>query len=202
VGLKRYVPVPIKHGLKRLYWACFGHPESTFMRVAYTTPRQVVLITARHAGADNVWPLDFHVPLSFQPALYGIATQHGGYGAELVRSSGVFVVNFVPAAWEETIFACGRVSGRAGDKFAAVGLEKEEAETVDAPRLARSLGALECRVRETIEVGDHTLFIGEVTKTVVRAEAPRLHHIDVRLKAVAADVEGHRAAGAGTAEPS
>jgi glycosyltransferase involved in cell wall biosynthesis len=27
-----------------------GRPESTFIRVAYSTPRQVVLITARHAG--------------------------------------------------------------------------------------------------------------------------------------------------------
>jgi flavin reductase (DIM6/NTAB) family NADH-FMN oxidoreductase RutF len=190
VNLKRYVPVGIKRRLKRVYEAVFGRPESSFMRVAYSTPRQVVLITTRHAGVDNVWPLDFHVPLAFEPALYGIAAQRGGYGASLVRGSGVFVVNFVPATWEKTIFLCGSVSGRAGDKFAAAGLQKEEAESVDAPRLAHSLGALECRVRQTIELGDHTLFIGEVTRTIVRAEAPRLHHLDVRLKGTAADFEG------------
>ena len=103
-------------------------------------------------------------------------------------------MNFVPATWEKTIFLCGNVSGRTGDKFAAAGLQKEEAESVDAPRLAQSLGALECRVRQTVEVGDHTLFIGEVTRTVVRAEARRLHHLDVRLKEAAADFEGGRPA--------
>jgi flavin reductase (DIM6/NTAB) family NADH-FMN oxidoreductase RutF len=183
------VPSVLRRGLKRVRVALFGRPESTFIRVAYSTPRQVVLITARHAGADNVWPLDFHVALSFEPPLYGIATNRNGYGASLVRSSGVFVVNFVPATWEETIFLCGNVSGRAADKFAAAGLQKEEAESVDAPRLTQSLGALECRVEQTIEVGDHTLFIGEVTRTVLRADARRLHHLDARLKDVAADFE-------------
>lgn len=171
-------------------WALLGRPESTFIRVAYSTPRQVVLITTRHAGVDNVWPLDFHGPLSFEPPFYGIAARRQGYGAELVRDSGIFVVNFVPTTWEKTIFLCGNVSGRTIDKFAVAGLQKEEAESVDAPRLAQSLGALECRVRQSVEVGDHTLFIGEVTRTVFRAHAPRLHHLDVRLKEAAADFEG------------
>ena len=159
------------------------------MRVAYSTPRQVVLITARYGGVDNVWPMDFHFPLSFEPPLYGIASTRLSYGGELVRRSGSFVVNFVPAAWEKSVFLCGNLSGRKVDKFAAAGLQKEEAESVDAPRLAQSLGALECRVRQTVEVGDHTLFVGEVTRTIFRAEAPRLHHLDVRLKDVAADYE-------------
>ena len=159
------------------------------MRVAYSTPRQVVLITVRHDQAENVWPIDWHVPLSFAPELYAIAVNHNGFGTELVRKSGVFVVNFVPATWEQVIFLCGNVSGRTVDKFAKAGLRKEEAESVDAPRLAESLGALECRVRQTIEVGDHTLFIGEVTQKVYRADAPRLHHLDSRLRDTVADFE-------------
>jgi flavin reductase (DIM6/NTAB) family NADH-FMN oxidoreductase RutF len=157
-------------------------PESTFARVVYTTPRQVVLITTRHGLAENVWPVDWHVPLSFEPGLYGIALSRNGYGAHLLRDSGVFVVNFVPATWEKIILFCGNVSGRTVDKFEATGLRKEEAESVDAPRLADSLGALECRVQQTVDVGDHTLFIGEVTRSVIRADEPRLHHLDIRLR--------------------
>jgi flavin reductase (DIM6/NTAB) family NADH-FMN oxidoreductase RutF len=160
------------------------------MRVAYSMPRQVVLITTRHDGADNIWPMDFHMPLSFEPALYCIAANRNGYGAGLVRGSGVFVVNFVPATWEKAIFLCGSVSGRETDKFAAAGLRKEEAESVDAPRLAESLGSLECRVLQMVEVGDHTLFIGEVMHQVCRANAPRLHHLDVRLGEMVPSFEG------------
>jgi flavin reductase (DIM6/NTAB) family NADH-FMN oxidoreductase RutF len=167
-----------------------GRPESTFIRVAYSTPHQVVLITARHAGADNIWPMDFHMPLSFEPPFYCIAAQRGGYGAGLVRSSGVFVVNFVPATWEKAIFLCGSLSGRQTDKFVAAGLRKEEAESVDAPRLADSLGAIECRVQQVVEVGDHTLYIGAVAHTVYRDSAPRLHHLDARLRDTAGTFEG------------
>src|SRR2546430_8393162 len=110
------LPRSLRRVLRRALQRLLGRPESTFIRMAYSTPRQVVLITTRHEGTDNVWPLDFHGPLSFEPALYGIATQRGGFGAELVRSSGVFVVNFVPATWEKTIFLCGNVSGRTADK--------------------------------------------------------------------------------------
>lgn len=166
-----------------------GRPESTFMRVAYSTPRQVVLVTARHDGEDNVWPMDFHLPLSFVPPLYCIASRRGSHGADMVRASGVFVVNFVPASWQEVIVYCGRVSGRQVDKFARSGLRKEEAESVPAPRLAESLGSIECRVQQVVEVGDHTLFIGDVVHQVIRENAPRMHHIDARLKETASTFE-------------
>jgi flavin reductase (DIM6/NTAB) family NADH-FMN oxidoreductase RutF len=189
MGVNLLVPLGVRRRLAALRRRLVGRPESTFIRVAYTTPRQVVLITTRHAGADNVWPLDFHMPLSFEPPLYSIAAMRPGYGTALIRQSGIFVVNFVPAAWEKTIFLCGNISGRTTDKFAAAGLRKEEAESVDAPRLADSLGALECRVRQTLEVGDHTLFIGEVTRTIYRADAPRLHHLDLRMRDTAETIE-------------
>jgi flavin reductase (DIM6/NTAB) family NADH-FMN oxidoreductase RutF len=179
--VKKHMPLSLRLGLRRLRLRFQRRPESTFMRVAYTTPRQVVLITTRHEGADNVWPVDWHIPLSSSPSLYGIALTRNGYGAQLLRGCGIFVVNFVPATWEKAILFCGNVSGREVDKFAATGLRKEQAESVDAPRLADSLGVLECKVRQTLEVGDHTLFVGEVTREVMHADAPRLHHIDLRL---------------------
>lgn len=179
--VKEHMPLWLRLRLRRLRLSLQRRPESTFMRVAYTTPRQVVLITTRHEGSDNVWPVDWHIPLSSAPSLYAIALTRNGYGAQLLRGSGIFVVNFVPATWEKVILFCGNVTGREVDKFAATGLRKEQAESVDAPRLADSLGVLECKVCQTLEVGDHTLFIGEVTREVMRADAPRLHHIDIRM---------------------
>lgn len=180
--LKEWLPPWLRYRLRWLRQKLRRRPESTFARVAYTTARQVVLITTRHGGADNVWPVDWHVPLSTQPKLYGVVLSRNGYGTQLVRGSGVFVVNFVPATWEKLILFCGGMSGRDIDKFAAAGLRKEEAESVDAPRLADSLGALECTVRQAMDLSDyHTLFIGEVKHEILRADAPRLHHIDTRI---------------------
>jgi flavin reductase (DIM6/NTAB) family NADH-FMN oxidoreductase RutF len=169
---------------RRLRPGATGHGGVTpiFMRVSYYLPRQVVLVTARHQGAENVWPMDWHTPISLEPQLYCIAATTGSYGAELVRASGAYVVNFVPASWEQAILLCGSTSGRTTDKFAQAGLAREQGKMIDAPRLAGALGALECRVEQSVLAGDHTLFIGRVLHSISRAEGPRLHHLDRRLK--------------------
>jgi len=166
-----------------------GKPPPSFIRVSYLAPRQVVLLTARHDGAENVWPIDWHVPLSLEPRLYGISLGKDGYGASLIRQSGAFIVHFVARDWEEKIFLCGGTSGRTVDKFTAAGLAREEATTVDAPRLAEALGFLECRVEQTFDVGDHIFFVGRVTHAENRAEGARLHHLDSSLAEVAGTFE-------------
>jgi flavin reductase (DIM6/NTAB) family NADH-FMN oxidoreductase RutF len=157
-------------------------PPSQFVRVAYHTARQVVLLTTRHQGVENVWPIDWHLPLSFEPELYAVCLTSGGFGTELIRASGVFVVNFVPVDWQEIIFYCGRTSGQAVDKFQETGLVKETAVSIDAPRLKDALGFLECDVIQTVETGDHTLFIGQVCHAAQNRDAARLHHLDGRLE--------------------
>lgn len=153
-------------------------PPTQFVRVAYHTARQVVLLTTRHETAENVWPIDWHMPLSFEPELYSICLTRGGYGTELIRASGLFVVNFVPATWEDIIFYCGRTSGRETDKFQGAGLVKETAVTSNVPRLQGALGFLECEVVQSVETGDHTLFIAAVRHAEQVSDAARLHHLD------------------------
>lgn len=166
---------------RRLYTVTHGKPPDIFMRVAYYVPRQVALITSRHEGQDNVWPMDWHMPLSEDPPLYGLAVTSTSYGAKLIRGSGVFVVNFVPQTWEDVIFHCGRVSGRQENKFEVTGLAVEQATSVDVPRLTEALGVIECRVEEMHEVGDHTFFVGRVLHASGQQSAQRLHHLDSEL---------------------
>lgn len=185
--MRNYLPNWLRRRMKP---PSHGAPPSSYMRVAYSSPRQVVLLTARLDGAENVWPIDWHIPLSLEPELYGLSLNKSGYGTEMIRKSGLFVLNFVPATWEETILFCGRTSGRAVDKFAATGLVKEEAETINAPRLAQAIGCLECRVEQIVETGDHTFFINRVTHSLFRGpDAPRLHHLDRSLAAIAEEYE-------------
>ncbi len=57
---------------------------------------------------------------------------------------------------------CGIASGRDVDKFAVTGLTPVKSDLVDAPFAAESPVVLECRLLHTIEIGLHTLFIGEI----------------------------------------
>ncbi len=56
----------------------------------------------------------------------------------------------------------GIVSGRTTDKFAATGLTPVKSEVVDAPYIAEFPLVLECKLVQTIDLGLHTQFIGEV----------------------------------------
>ncbi len=63
----------------------------------------------------------------------------------------------------------GIVSGRNVDKFAVCGLTHVKSDLVDAPYAAEFPVVLECRLLQTVELGIHTQFIGEIID--VKADA-------------------------------
>lgn len=142
-----------------------------------TNPRQTILLTSRYKGKDNVMTLDWHTPLSFEPMIYAVSIAKVRYSLELIRSSKVFVVNFMSKDFEKEVLYCGRTSGKNIDKFKETGLEKEEAETIDCPRIKQALGFLECKVEKEIEAGDHVLFVAKVTHAELKERKKRLFHL-------------------------
>lgn len=142
----------------------FKFTMAEYMRVAYLTPRKVAMVTTRLDGRDNILPIDWHMPVSFEPKLYAICLENHNHTAETIRQTGEFVVNFVGAALEEKILLCGRASGRNVDKFALSGLGRREARHVRAAVLTEAFGFLECRVSDFREWGDHTVFVGKVLR--------------------------------------
>jgi len=142
-----------------------------------SNPCQTILITTRYKGKDNVMTADWHMPLSFNPMMYAISIGKTRYTLELIKKSRVFVINFMSCRFKDEILYCGTHSGREVDKFLKANLEKEEAETIDAPRIKHSLGYLECKVIKEIETGDHVLFIAEVKKALLKEKGKRLFHL-------------------------
>ena len=68
--------------------------------------------------------------------------------------------------WKEADYV-GVASGRDTDKFKDTGLTPIKSETVDAPYIAEYPLILECRVKEIIELGLHTMFVGEIIDTKI-----------------------------------
>lgn len=71
----------------------------------------------------------------------------------------------------------GIASGRDLDKLARLGLTAVRSELVDAPYVAEFPLTLECRLLQTVEIGLHTQFIGEI--------------LDVKADESVLDEEGH-----------
>jgi len=163
----------LKYKLKRIY---YSYSVGDYMRVSYLSPRQVVLVTTRFNGKDNVIPVDWHIPLSFSPKLYAVCLENSNYTSEMISSSGCFAVNFVSSELEEKVLQCGKISGRENDKFALTGLQKTDAQKINAPILNDSIGFLECELMNKIVTGDHTLFIGKVLTEKEAGKFKRLFH--------------------------
>jgi len=71
----------------------------------------------------------------------------------------------------------GIVSGKDADKFAVTGLTAVKSELVDAPYVGEFPLILECRLVQTVELGIHIQFIGEI--------------IDVKADEEVLDEKGH-----------
>lgn len=140
-------------------------------------PRQVILVTCRDKGKDNIITVAWHMPTSFDPSLYAISVGHTRFSHGMIKDSGVFCVNFMSAGHKKAMEVCGSASGKGTDKFRLSGLVKDECRQIDCPRIKESLGFLECRVVQAIETGDHTIFVGEALRSEMTGRANRLYHI-------------------------
>jgi flavin reductase (DIM6/NTAB) family NADH-FMN oxidoreductase RutF len=86
-----------------------------------------------------------------------------------IRAREAFTINIASEDYVKEADYAGLVSGRDVDKFAETGLTPVRSELVDAPYVAEYPMALECKLLHVLEIGLHTLFVGEIMD--VKAEA-------------------------------
>ncbi len=93
------------------------------------------------------------VAVSLRPATY----THGNIVARRA-----FTINIASQSYMEEADYAGIASGRDVDKFAHTGLTPVRSDLVDAPYVGEYPVVLECQLREQVQLGLHTLFVGEI----------------------------------------
>jgi flavin reductase (DIM6/NTAB) family NADH-FMN oxidoreductase RutF len=73
-----------------------------------------------------------------------------------------FVINFVPYELANKAHFCGTHSGKKTDKLKQTKLTLSPSQKVTVPRIQECYAHFECRLTQTLPIGDHTLFVGEV----------------------------------------
>jgi flavin reductase (DIM6/NTAB) family NADH-FMN oxidoreductase RutF/rubredoxin len=96
-----------------------------------------------------------------QPARFAVACNKDNYTCDLIRQSQVYSVSILhQKANAELIGLFGYKSGRTVDKFSSA---RHRTGKTGAPILLEdTLAWFECKVVQTIDVGTHLLFVGEV----------------------------------------
>ena len=82
------------------------------------------------------------------------------YGNLMARKA--FTVNIPSENYVKESDYVGIASGRDTDKFAVTGLTPVASDLVDAPYIQEFPMVLECRVSHVLEIGLHTMFVGEI----------------------------------------
>jgi flavin reductase (DIM6/NTAB) family NADH-FMN oxidoreductase RutF len=79
-----------------------------------------------------------------------------------IEDAKAFTVNFPSERYVKEADFVGIVSGRDHDKFRETGLTPEKSKLVNAPIVAEFPYALECTLIRQVNLGLHTMFIGEI----------------------------------------
>lgn len=135
------------------------------------TSGNLILVTTADEEKKNISTVAWHMPISVEPPYIGIAVAKEHYTSELIMVSEEFTINIPSWSLLEKTIYCGSVSGREADKFTQTGLTPEPpVKLTEAPRIKECIGAIECELYETKEIGDHYLFIGQPVYAEVEEE--------------------------------
>jgi len=156
-----------------------------------TSPLPYVLVTSvDDEGRPNVLGVSWVTKLSFEPFLMAVSIGHSRYSHDLIKRGGEFVICYPSAEQEKQAMYCGTHSGKCEDKFARSGLVPTPSKKVRPPTVDECTVAFECRLVQSHEVGDHTLFVGEVVAVTGDTERPRHIFVTTGTRPMAMDQKG------------
>ena len=144
-------------------------PPSTLL-----SPTPVVLVSTadpKQPEKPNMITVAWAGTVNSEPPMISASLRKNRWSHELITASGEFVVNLVDEKMARALDFCGVRSGKDTDKAKETGLSYIPADQMEtAPAVAGAPLSLCCRVRQTLELGSHDMFIGEIVSVMVRKD--------------------------------
>lgn len=104
------------------------------------------------------------------PPCISVSLREATLSYHSIKHSKAFTVNIPSEKYLKEADFVGMVSGRDCDKFKETYLTPEKSKLVNAPIIKEFPYALECKLVRQIELGSHTMFVGEIMGMVVDSE--------------------------------
>ncbi len=128
-----------------------AYPLPVFLVGTYDSNRKPDVMAAAWGGI-----------CSSEPPSIAVSIRPSRYTHRNLLEKQAFTISIPSVAQMAEADFFGMVSGSDTDKFAKTGLTPVKAEHVDAPYVGECPVVLECRVTQTLKIGSHTQFIGEI----------------------------------------
>lgn len=131
-------------------------------------PLPAVLVTVRdQEGEDNIITIAWTGTVCTNPPMLYISVRPGRHSYKALKETGEFVVNLTTETMARDTDFCGVRSGRDIDKWEMTSFHKLEASKVNCPVIEESPVNIECKVREEVALGSHSMFIADVVHVTV-----------------------------------
>ncbi len=104
------------------------------------------------------------------PPCFNVSLREATLSYHNIIHSQAYTVNIPSEKYFKEADYVGIVSGKEYDKFKETGLTPEKSNRVNAPYVKEFPYALECKLIQTINLGLHTMFIGEIMGIVADSD--------------------------------
>ncbi len=132
-------------------------------RVLWKMPYGLYVVGSRAGDRRNLMTLNFATQVSFEPKLVGIGVEKEAVTHQLIAEGGVFSLNIVSR--EDRAIVRKFVKPVEEDGDGMLNGFAVHAGRSGAPILDQAVAYVDCEVRNPVDCGGHTFFIGEVVDT-------------------------------------
>jgi flavin reductase (DIM6/NTAB) family NADH-FMN oxidoreductase RutF len=149
-------------------------------KVTWKIPNALALVGSRAGDERNGMTASWITQLSMAPVLVGVGVDNDAVTHRLIAEGGSFTVNLWDAQ-DTKVFV--KFSKPAADDGTTLNGRPVHAATTGAPVFDEAIAWMDCEVRHTLDLGTHTLFVGEVVDAGINDESARSASMsDTRMK--------------------
>ena len=141
-------------------------------------PYGLYVLTAGHSdGRVSAGTVNWVTQASFEPPLVAVGVKTDAHGHALIKESKAFALNILGKGQQAVAYAFFKPAEKQGQMISG---EPFRAGTTGAPILTNAPAYVECTLETTVELGDHSIFVGRVVDAGV-AKAPEGRADDATL---------------------
>jgi flavin reductase (DIM6/NTAB) family NADH-FMN oxidoreductase RutF len=149
-------------------------------KVTWKIPTALALIGSRAGVERNAMTASWITQLSMEPVLIGVGVENEAVTHRLISDGGSFTVNLWDSG-DTRVFV--KFSKPAVDDGTTLNGRAVRAATTGAPVFEEALAWMDCEVRHRLDLGTHTLFVGEIVDAGIQNDDVRPASMsDTRMK--------------------
>ncbi len=149
-------------------------------RVTWKIPNALALVGSRSGEEWNAMTTSWITQLSMEPLLVGVAVDNEAVTHRLVTEGGAFTVNLWDAEDTRVFVKFSKPATKEDDTLNGRAVRTG---TTGAPIFEEAIAWLDCEVRQSHDMGTHTLFVGEVVDADINDDDARAASMgDTRMK--------------------